>query len=189
MSWKQSINYYTYEPKKKEKQDEKLRLSVASNVTSPCCISPRVLQPPLLPLPVLLLASLFAYPTLATFHCSDSHWMENSWTRDCLEHIMPKFSMNSHLALPSPPLSSALPCSLSSFKGGAVQLKQKKNSLYENMLLTHIWYSPSPPSFCEFLSQPYSLVILWCYGWFCFWQVEKRGDRRQLSYTHRYSYG
>lgn len=25
--------------------------------------------------------------------------------------------------------------------GGAVQLKQKKNSLYENMFLTHIWYS------------------------------------------------
>lgn len=109
-------------------------------MTSTCCVSRHVLQPPLLLLFFSTSSLLLVYPTPATFHRSDSHWMENSWVGDCPEHIMPNSSMNSHLPLPSPPLSSALPRSPSSFKVGP-QLKQKKNSLYENTFLTHIWYS------------------------------------------------
>lgn len=96
-------------------------------MTSACCVSRHVLQPPSFfssssssPLPV--------YPTPATFHCLDSHWMENSWVGDCPEHIMPNSSMNSHLPLPSPPLSSALPCSLSSFKVGLCSWNKRKTA-------------------------------------------------------------
>lgn len=84
-------------------------------VTSACCVSHHVLQSAYSSSSSSARLSWPAYPTPATFHCLNSHWMENSWFGDCPKHIMPNSSMNSHLPLPSP-LSSVLPCSLSSFK-------------------------------------------------------------------------
>lgn len=89
------------------------------------CLPP---PPPLLLSSAPLSLSLLVYPTPAKFHCLDSHWMENSWVGDCPEHIMPNSSMNSHLPLPSPPLSSVLPCSLSSFKVGLCSWNKRKTA-------------------------------------------------------------
>lgn len=96
-------------------------------MTFTCCVSRHVLLSPSSTSSSPLL-SLLVYPTPATFHCLDSHWMENSWVGDCPEHIMPNSSMNSHLPLPSPPLSSVLPCSLSSFKVGPRSWNKRKTA-------------------------------------------------------------
>lgn len=54
--------------------------------------------------------------------------MENSWFGDYPEHILPNSSMNSHLPLPSPPSSSVLPCSLSSFEVGLCSWNKRKTA-------------------------------------------------------------
>lgn len=75
--------------------------------------------------------STFPYAVLshpATFHSLDSHWMENSWSGDCPKHIMPSSSMNSHLPLPTPLVSTELPCSLSSFKVGLHSWNKRKTA-------------------------------------------------------------
>lgn len=115
------------ENREKEKGDRQISPLKWTSSWPTCCVSHHVLQSPsssssspLLPKPV--------YPTPATFHCLDSHWMENSWFGDCPKHIMPNSSMNSHLPLPSPPLSSVLPCSLSSFKVGLHSWNKRKTA-------------------------------------------------------------
>lgn len=106
-----------------------------------CCHTP---HPPL-----RLFSFLCAWPTPATFHCLDSHWMENSWVGDCPEHIMPNPSMNSHLPLPSPPLSSELPCS--SFKVGPRSWNKRKTACMRTC------FSPT-----------YGTLFLSLFLWICF---------------------
>lgn len=108
-----------------------------------------------------LLPSSF-YPSPATFHSLDSHRMENSWFGDCPEHYA-QFFFESPIYL-SCPVSSLAPCP---HLGGATQLKQKKNSFYENMFLAHIWYCAASPPFLHFVSQHDSPVIHWCCAEFC----------------------
>jgi len=76
------------------------------------------------------------------------------------------------------PVCSPAPCP-HLWWGCAAETKEKQ-PVWEHVSHSHMVLSSSP-SFCEFVSQPYSLVILWCYGWFCFWQAEKHWDIMQLS--------
>lgn len=62
------------------------------------------------------------------------------------------------------PVSSLAPCP---HLGGATQLKQKKNSFYENMFLAHIWYCAASPPFPHFVSQHDSPAIHWCCAEVC----------------------
>lgn len=115
-------------------------------MTPTCCVSRHVLQSHSSSSSSSSSSSLPVYPTPATFRCLDSHWMENSWVRDCPEHIMPNSSMNSHLPLPSPPLSSELPCSLSSFKVG-LRSWNKRKTVWEHVSHPHMVLSLSLSSF------------------------------------------
>lgn len=121
--------------------------------------------------PLLLFAFLPMQATPDTFHLLNSHWMENSWIRDCPEHIMPNPSMNSHLPLPFLSLSSALPCSPSSFKVGLCSWNKRKTACMRTCF-SPIWYSLPLLFSVNSFPNPCSLVTLWCYGWFCFWQAE-----------------
>lgn len=73
------------------------------------------------------------------------------------------------------PVRSLTPCP--HLRWGRTAETKEKQSVWEHVSHPHMVLAPSP-IFCEFVSQPYSLLILWCYGWFCFWQVEK-----MLSYN------
>lgn len=90
--------------------------------------------------PQLLFVFLSMQATPDTFHLLNSHWMENSWIRDCPEHIMPNPSINSHLPLPFLTLSSAFPCSPSSFKVGLCSWNKRKTACMRTCF-SPIWYS------------------------------------------------
>lgn len=120
------LSLWEYLGKKEKGERHITTLKMAIIMTFTCCVSHHVLQSPFSSSPPLL--SLPVYPTPATFQCLDSHWMENIWVGDCPEHIMPNSSMNSHLPLPSPPLSSMFPCSLSSFKVGPCSWNKRKTA-------------------------------------------------------------
>lgn len=83
------------------------------------------------------------------------------------------------------PARSLAPCP--HLRWGRAAETKEKQLVWEHVSHPHMVLSPSLP-FCEFVSQPYSLVILWCYGWFCSWQVENRWDITQLSCMAKYVY-
>lgn len=95
------------------------------------------------------------YPT-ATFHCSDSHWMENSWFGDCPEHIMPNSSMNSHLPLPFSLLCPAFSlAACPHLRCGRAAETKEKQYLWEHASHPHMVLAASP-LFPGFVSQSYS---------------------------------
>lgn len=108
------------------------------------------------------------YPSPATFHRLDSHWMENSWFGDCPEHIMPNSSMNPRLAL----LSSELPRSLSSFKVGLHSWNKRKTAFMRTC--SSPTYGTALPLLLssDFVSQHDSPVRHWRYGQFYIWWLK-----------------
>lgn len=150
-------------------------------VTSACCVSHHVLQSAYSSSSSASL-SWPAYPTPATFHCLNSHWMENSWFGDCPKHMMPNSSMNSHLPLPSSLLSSVLPCSLSSFKVWPHSWNKRKTAFMRTC------FSPTYGTHClaSFFLNLFPNLTPWWYSGVMASSALDKLKNAEISYSQTY---
>lgn len=156
------LSLWEYLGKKEKGERHITTLKMAIIMTFTCCVSHHVLQSPFSSSPPLLSLCLSTPPLLHFNAWTPTEW-KTSGSGTAQSTLCPILQWIPIYLSPFLlcPVCSLAPCP--HLRWGRAAETKEKQPVWEHVSHPHMVLSPSPP-FCEFVSQPYSLVVLWCYG-------------------------